>query len=158
MTFSTIFWDSDISLCARSRMSTSVHALWYTVEVRGHFQLQLRLHLQPMWSRDSLPHPHHRDCQEHWPVNYWGFSCIHCQSPHSNAGIADALAACLSFTWALGTLTLSPTKPPPSVLSLTFSHHLQNAAGWFSVSMFSGLKHTDLFLKFFNASHSNPGH
>lgn len=47
---------------------------------------------------------------------------------------------------------------PPPVLYLTFSRHLRNAAGWFSVSMFSGLKHTDLFLKFFNASHSNPGH
>lgn len=81
------------------------------------------LHLQPMWSRDSLPHPHHRVCQERWPVNDSGFSCIHCQSPHRNAGIADALAACLSFTWALGTLTLSPTKPSPPQ-SYTWHFHV----------------------------------
>lgn len=130
----------------------------YGTPWRSEDNLNCRASLQPMWSRDCLPHPHHRVCQERWPVNYSGF-CIHCQSPHRNAGIADALAACLSFTWALGTLTLSPTKPsPPPVLYLTFSRHLRNAAGWFSVSMFSGLKHTDLFLKFFNASHSNPGH
>lgn len=115
-------------------------------------------HLQPYVKQRLFVPPHHCECQEHWPVDYWGLSCVHCHSPRRNAGIADALTACLAFTWALGILTLSPTQPSPQVLSLTFSCLLRNAAWCFSVSMFYGLKHIDLFLKFFNASHSNPGH
>lgn len=99
-------------LCAHLWMSTSGHALWHTVEVRGHAHLSgLTFNLR--WSRDSLPHPDHCVCQGHWPADYWGFNCIHCQSPRRNAGIADALAACLAFTRALGILILPPTKPSP---------------------------------------------
>lgn len=110
LAFSTTFLDCDISVCAHSWRSTSGHALWHTVEVRGPSQLS-DLIFNLMWSRDFLSHPHHCECQERWPVDYWGLSCVLCHSPHRNAGIADALAACLAFTWALGILTLSLTKP-----------------------------------------------
>lgn len=120
LAFSTIFLDCDISVCAHSWRSTSGHALWHTVEVRGQSQLSDLL-FNLMWSRDFLSHPHHCECQEHWPVDYWGLSCVLCHSPHRNAGIADALATCLAFTGALGILFPSPSHPPSPVLDIFMS-------------------------------------